>query len=208
MFHINLKKQRQLSGLSQKQIADYLQITPQSISKWENGDALPSLEYLPKLAECLRCDINAFFAPVKEQAIDHHVLYDFYVLLNEVLYFDTKEKEEIFAFEEQHPSSIVAMMDFFDTLRKRKTITPKTLQAILNCSAKEAQCFIEEMTRSELLEKLDIDNTYLISNGGIFGSLILLGCYQTQYEELSNPNLDFVATFMEKIDVIKAKWKN
>ena len=66
MFNNNLKKLRLASGLSQKQIADYLHITPQSVSKWENGDALPTIDYLPKLAECLNCDINVFFAPMQK----------------------------------------------------------------------------------------------------------------------------------------------
>ena len=76
MFHINLKNRRLTCGLSQKQIADYLNITPQSVSKQENGDAIPSIDYLPKLAECLNCDINAFFVPAEQNPIDNSVLYE------------------------------------------------------------------------------------------------------------------------------------
>ena len=83
MFHINLKNRRLACGLSQKQIANYLNITPQSVSKWENGDALPSIDYLPKLAECLSCDINAFFAPIQTTSIDSNILYDFMALMND-----------------------------------------------------------------------------------------------------------------------------
>ena len=61
MFNKNLKNIRLQQGLSQKQVADYLLVSPQSVSEWEKGEALPSIEYLPKLAECLNCDINAFF---------------------------------------------------------------------------------------------------------------------------------------------------
>ena len=74
MFHINLKNQRLKCGLSQKQIADYLNITPQSVSKWENGDALPSIDYLPKLAECLNCEINDFFAQDRNNAFNIEML--------------------------------------------------------------------------------------------------------------------------------------
>lgn len=37
-----LKKQRKINGLSQQELADQLHITRQSVSKWENGTALPS----------------------------------------------------------------------------------------------------------------------------------------------------------------------
>lgn len=61
MFNINLKRIRLEQELSQKQIADFLTVSPQSVSKWEKGEALPSIDFLPKLAECLNCDVNAFF---------------------------------------------------------------------------------------------------------------------------------------------------
>ena len=38
-----------------------MNISPQSVSKWEKGEALPSLEYLPKIAKFYNCDINSFF---------------------------------------------------------------------------------------------------------------------------------------------------
>ncbi|KRM43279.1 helix-turn-helix domain-containing protein [Lentilactobacillus parafarraginis] len=37
-----LQRQRQLNGLSQNQLAEALHISRQSISKWENGSALPN----------------------------------------------------------------------------------------------------------------------------------------------------------------------
>lgn len=61
MFHIRLKEKRIEAKRTQKELAEYLNITPQSVSKWEKGEALPSLEYLPKIAAFLQCDINSFF---------------------------------------------------------------------------------------------------------------------------------------------------
>lgn len=62
MFNIRLKSIRIFSGKTQKELADYLQISAQSVSKWEKGEALPSLEYLPLIAQFLGCSVNAFFA--------------------------------------------------------------------------------------------------------------------------------------------------
>jgi len=53
MFNEQLKNIRKTSGKTQKDLADYLQISAQSISKWEKGEALPSLEFLPRLQDSL-----------------------------------------------------------------------------------------------------------------------------------------------------------
>ena len=203
MFHINLKNRRLTCGLSQKQIADYLNITPQSVSKWENGDALPSIDYLPKLAECLNCDINAFFAPIEENLIDNSVLYDFMVLMNDSIYHNTKDIEDIAAFENSHPSSIATAIDFCEGLRKRKTINTKTLQKMLGCSEAEARSFIEQLIIGEMLEKLDIEDTYFVLKDAVHGLIILLSFHQAHQEKLCTPEMDFEASLYEKIDTMK-----
>ena len=203
MFHINLKNRRLSCGLSQKQVADHLSITPQSVSKWENGDALPSIDYLPKLAECLNCDINAFFVPIQEKPIDSNVLCDFFVLMNDVIYNDTKTNDDIAAFENEHPSIIVAAIGFCEDLRKRKTVSTKSLQKILGCAEADARLFIEQLIVGEMLEQLDIDDTYFVMKDNVRGFLILLGFFQSHLETLCNPEIDFKSSFYEKIDAVK-----
>ena len=94
MFHINLKNQRLKCGLSQKQIADYLNITPQSVSKWENGDALPSIEFLPKMADCLNCEINDFFVEHSSNAFDIEMLKRLFDFATEMILNETKKSED------------------------------------------------------------------------------------------------------------------
>ena len=60
MFKKKLKEIRMQNGLTQKEVAEYLCISPQSISKWENGEATPSIEFLPKLSELFNCSIYDF----------------------------------------------------------------------------------------------------------------------------------------------------
>ena len=203
MFHINLKNQRLTCGLSQKQIADYLNITPQSVSKWEKGDALPSIEYLPKLAECLNCDINTFFVPTEENSVDITVLYEFMVLTNDIIYNETKTTQEVFDFEKKHPSSIASAINFCKDLKKRKTINPKSLQKMLGCSEADARSFIKQLIVGEMLEALDIEDTYFVLKDAVRGLIILLSLYQTHQEELHNPKIDFKSSFYQKIDAIK-----
>jgi len=61
MFHEKLKELRANAKKTQKDLADYLMISPQSVSKWELGEFLPSMEYLPKIAKFLDCEPNDFF---------------------------------------------------------------------------------------------------------------------------------------------------
>ncbi|MFP4286754.1 MAG: helix-turn-helix domain-containing protein [Candidatus Izemoplasmataceae bacterium] len=53
-----LKALRQKKGLTQKEIADSLIITPQTISKWENGLSQPSLEMLMALSELYEVSVD------------------------------------------------------------------------------------------------------------------------------------------------------
>ena len=191
MFHINLKKRRLSCGVSQKQIADYLNITPQSVSKWENGDALPSIDYLPKLAECLNCDINAFFVPIQEKTIDNNTLYELLTLTNDVIYNETKTTDDVIEFEKEHPSSIASVIEFCEKIRKRKTLNIKNLQGILCCSDAEARLFIEQLIIGEMLEKLDIDDTYFVLKDAVRGLIILLSFDLARYEKLCNPDVNF-----------------
>ena len=50
MFNKNLKRIRLENNLTQKEVADFLHISPQSISKWENGESTTSIDFLPMLA--------------------------------------------------------------------------------------------------------------------------------------------------------------
>lgn len=57
-FSSNLKLFREKAGLTQDDLAKKLYITRQSISKWENGTAEPSIEVLLKLAEIFDISVD------------------------------------------------------------------------------------------------------------------------------------------------------
>jgi len=54
----NLKKYRLLKNLTQEDIAEYLNITPQSVSKWERSESYPDITFLPALANILETSID------------------------------------------------------------------------------------------------------------------------------------------------------
>lgn len=54
----NLKKYRLLKNLTQEEIADYLNVTPQSVSKWEREESCPDITFLPALANIFETSID------------------------------------------------------------------------------------------------------------------------------------------------------
>lgn len=54
----NLKKYRILKNMTQEDIAEYLGITAQSVSKWERGESYPDITFLPALANIFETSID------------------------------------------------------------------------------------------------------------------------------------------------------
>lgn len=57
-FGFTIAELRKQAGLSQKQLADSLNITDKAVSKWERGLACPDISLLPKLSSLLDTDIE------------------------------------------------------------------------------------------------------------------------------------------------------
>lgn len=60
MLHLpeNLKKYRLLKNLTQEDVAEYLGITAQSVSKWERGESYPDISFLPALANIFETSVD------------------------------------------------------------------------------------------------------------------------------------------------------
>ena len=54
----NLKKYRILKELTQEDVAEYLGITAQSVSKWERGESYPDITLLPALANIFETSVD------------------------------------------------------------------------------------------------------------------------------------------------------
>jgi len=70
IFMLNIKKVglkisslRKSIGCSQEKLAELLSVTPQAISKWENGHSLPETSSLPILAQIFGCGIDDIIMP-------------------------------------------------------------------------------------------------------------------------------------------------
>lgn len=51
MLQHNIKSLRLQNGLTQKQLADELHVTPQAVSRWENGEVEPSVSAIGEMAK-------------------------------------------------------------------------------------------------------------------------------------------------------------
>lgn len=65
-FSKNLTKYRKSCGMTQGQLAAKLNVTPQAVSKWENG-SLPDSEFLPKISGILGVSMDVLFGIKQEQ---------------------------------------------------------------------------------------------------------------------------------------------
>lgn len=54
----NLKKCRIAKGLTQEEVAAFLGITAQSVSKWERGESYPDITFLPALANIFETSVD------------------------------------------------------------------------------------------------------------------------------------------------------
>ncbi|QUA54615.1 helix-turn-helix domain-containing protein [Aristaeella lactis] len=54
----NLKKYRIAKDLTQEEVAEFLGITAQSVSKWERGESYPDIAFLPALANIFETSVD------------------------------------------------------------------------------------------------------------------------------------------------------
>ena len=177
MFKKNLRSIRLKQGITQKQVADCLNVSVQSISKWEKGDALPSIEFLPKMAECLKCEINDFFASNSESEYDIEMLKNFFEFMIEHLETQGKDHEKFFAFYKQHPDMLEVAEKLCADFNQCQTIKPKNLQGIIGCSKDETELFLNYFLKLELIEKLDTENSFFVLKSNFDGLRMVIAAW-------------------------------
>jgi len=74
-----IKEQRELRGLSQKELADKINVSASIVSNYENGERSPSLESLMALARTFQCTTDyllGFEKLEKDKVLDVSMLSD------------------------------------------------------------------------------------------------------------------------------------
>ncbi|MFR8171149.1 MAG: helix-turn-helix domain-containing protein [Marvinbryantia sp.] len=65
----NITRYRELSGMTQKELAQKLNVTPSRISNWEQGANCPTIDILFKVCEVLGVSINDIYGVYPEAKI-------------------------------------------------------------------------------------------------------------------------------------------
>ena len=163
MFNKNLKRIRTQNGLTQKSVADFLHISPQSISKWENGEATPSIEFLPLLAQLFKCSIDEFFKENRARPIVNDVK----KFLSFLQYFEKDQITESDITPTEFMSENCGWQDncktFYSHLAEEKFIDIPTLQTIAECDTDVALEFAALLEESNVLTKVPNSKLYVIN---------------------------------------------
>ena len=140
-FNEHLKRIRKVSKTTQQDLAEHLNISVQSVSKWEKGTALPSIEFLPKIAEFYNCSVNVFFSEYELQIyeqfapIDEKDLIGLYeaILKQKGLLRDETEidKEEELAPVEVLPVESMFLPALYNYLKENDKVSMAALQRAL-----------------------------------------------------------------------------
>lgn len=165
-FRLNFKRLRQKRGISQKEIARQLCISPQSVSKWEReiDGSYPNIEYLPMLARILSCDIGEFFLilPDDENLLEADV--DELIEAIEIFERGEVEKESELSFCQAVMRLSLFENDFYTAFPFDK----KYLMQIFDCQNEEKiNLFVEKMVHQGVFAPLNEEkhkDSYLFSH--------------------------------------------
>ena len=161
MIHEHLKRIRAHCKVTQQQLADYLNVSPQSISKWEKGEAYPSVEYLPKMAEFFHCGVNAFFSEYELELFERFEGIDNDTLLQLLLSnlntqgevtVDSQAEESEEDFYDTLPMEALFLPALYEYLRKNEKLTMSDLQKELKIGYALAGRIVEALTRMGVVD--------------------------------------------------------
>lgn len=63
---MTLKHLRSMNKISQLKLAEFLNIDQTTVSKWENGKTLLTIDYIPKLSKIFKCSYEVLVNAVLE----------------------------------------------------------------------------------------------------------------------------------------------
>ena len=66
----NIRRLRLARSMTQEQLAQKLNLTPQAVSKWESGVGMPDIQLLPELSVLLGATIDELFSMADDARFD------------------------------------------------------------------------------------------------------------------------------------------
>ena len=207
-----LKNKRVEKGLSQKDVSEYLNVSCQSISKWEKGLSEPTFSHLVDLAECLECEIGDFFVKSAEDQINCTSLIALLEVEAKLAKKELDVEQAAMGVAEYSEEDIESMERAVERIKRFRTITAQRVCSAFSCSSEEAQRILDALESLDGIEKLDISGTYYVSKQQMKGvmELVWLGRLLAKKLERRERNESIVddeseetLKFLKKIGAIK-----
>ncbi len=160
-----LKKLRQNSGMTQEQLADLLDVTPQAISRWENGSSMPDVVHLVSLANCFEVTLDELIG--RDELKNSMKLSDLYT---EVKYLRKAGKERdaealLRDALQVYPNNQRIRMELAVTIARMQDATPEELNEAIELSRQ-----LEDTTRNRrYLARTAANLVYLLMRTGQTG---------------------------------------
>lgn len=170
MIGNNIKKLRTQRGMTQKNLADRLFVSPQAVSRWENNEVEPSLGTITELAK--------IFNVTTDQILGAETVPPEPVTVERVV----TEKEYVY---KEAPPQILAVCD---SCKKGITQPADIAQRTLNGGALCVKCKIEKDQREKraMLAKAERRRNLSFIWGGVTaGVLLLISIYLTTREGIT-----------------------
>lgn len=154
---------RKMQGVTQVQLAEYLMVQPQTISRWESDGGMPDVTLLPKIATFFSVSMDELFGMTDMEQIDH-LVYKYSVLRDEKSFEEVMRRIEF----------ALASMEKDECQEKKEQLLVWKVHIYIQKSRKnqeEAEEILDELRenlseQSELFLPLKLQkNQFLIQKG-------------------------------------------
>ncbi len=163
MFNQSLKRIRKSANKTQAELAKRLNISPQSVSKWESGEALPSIAFLPEMADFFNCCVNTFFSEyelniyekLNEQLLDEKAMIDFLINIYNSTRKSLLKTEEDPDFESDIPTESLFTSTVYEFLKETDIISCSKLQRKLGTGYLLSVNIIDALVKMGIIKKTE-----------------------------------------------------
>ena len=152
-----IRKKRNEKGLTQKELAEQLNVTPQAVSRWEADEVEPSIDTLKGMASIFACSIDELFDYTATPTVE---VSPTVVEVEKVVY---KEPQKALGVCAKCGKIIYEMKDLFKVEYKERKSSgrsgyyeTKTMVLCANCNEKRNQQLKKEADEKEAMRRKDI----------------------------------------------------